>query len=128
MMASRPEIFAPNGIKYYLYGDSFYQTDGHIRAPVQGRLLARRHRRFNYLMARLRVTVEWTIGKLYQCWEFFGKRIVHKTGSSPLEWRFITGLVLTNAHTTLYSSNAAQYFKCPVLTLEEYLRPMFDEE
>ena len=39
--------------------------------------------------------------------------------------RFVVSIALTNAHTCLYGSQTAKYFKCDPPTLEEYLLPFF---
>ena len=75
----------------------------------------------------MRICVEWMIGKLFSTFKMLQQFTMHCLFRDALAQRFATAVVLVNAHTTLYGSEAALYFDCQPPTLEEYLDPFFDE-
>ena len=57
---------APNGAPYVLYGDFAYGLTRNILSPFRGVNLSTQEKEFNKAMSSVRVSVEWTFGKIVQ--------------------------------------------------------------
>ncbi|KAJ8916992.1 hypothetical protein NQ315_012907 [Exocentrus adspersus] len=92
----------PNN-NYVLYGDQAYGVRELLLAPYRTHInLEDYQRQFNASMKLLRVAVEWGVPE-------------------NVESMYKVGVLLTNCHTTLYSSQTAQYFYVNPPGLEEYI-------
>ena len=56
----------PNGEPYVIYGDPAYGVTRNILAPYRGIHLTSQEKEFNRAMSSVRVSVEWTFGKVVQ--------------------------------------------------------------
>ncbi|XP_028411590.1 protein ALP1-like isoform X2 [Dendronephthya gigantea] len=63
------DLFRPPQI-FTLYGDPAYPLRPHLLAPYRGAAVTRDQQSFNKSMSKLRVSVEWTFGKLVQYFAF----------------------------------------------------------
>ena len=54
----------PNGEPYVLYGDPAYGVSRNILSPFRGQRLMPAEQEFNRAMSAVRVSVEWTFGKI----------------------------------------------------------------
>lgn len=123
---SAADVFeTEGGEKFMVYADSIYHTRGHLRAPPKGANVPVAHQHFNKLMSVLRVSVEWSIGKVYNLFRYLHEWDRHKVFQNALAKRFLVCVLLTNCHTCLYGSETSQFFRCVPPELEEYTATMF---
>ena len=54
----------PNGQPYVLYGDPAYGVSRNVLSPFQGVHMTPQQQEFNRKMSAVRVSVEWTFGKV----------------------------------------------------------------
>ena len=59
-----------NGQPYIIYGDPAYGVSSRILSPFRGQVLTPAEQEFNRSMSAVRVTVEWTFGKIVQLFAF----------------------------------------------------------
>ena len=78
-------------------------------------------RKFNVRMAMVRISVEWSFGKIGELWPWFSMARSHKLGRAPVGKRYLVAALMCNVHTCLYGSNTSRYFDCPSPSLESYL-------
>lgn len=116
-----------DGEPFVVYADAMYHSSRHLFAPAKGRNVPHAFLRFNKIMSALRVSIEWTIGKVYSLFKYLHYWDRHKVFHAAIAKRFLVGVLLANCHTCLYGSEAASYFGCEPPELEEYLGPMFRE-
>jgi len=114
--------------RFKLYADSIYSTDRYIVAPPKGANVLPAQKNFNKRMSSLRISIEWTIGKIYWLCELLRMPDRHEMFRDDLGTRFLVGVVLTNCHTCLYGSQASMYFDCESPDLEDYLERLFADE
>jgi hypothetical protein len=79
------------------------------------------HIEFNAMMSRVRITVEWSFGKVAQyfsCFDF--KKLQKLLQTRPAE-SYMVATLLTNCHTCLYGATASSYYHVEPPLLEEYL-------
>ena len=62
-MLGDPDHFA-------IFGDPAYSISNYLLRPHGGAWITARQEEFNLGMSRVRISVEWTFGKVYQLWEF----------------------------------------------------------
>ena len=92
-----------------------------MASPIKYQYLAPAIRAWNKNMARLRISVEWTIGKVSQLFKYLRVKEMHQPNLSALSPRFMVAVLLTNCHSCLYGSQTSTYFDCPPPAVEEYL-------
>ncbi|KAJ8910670.1 hypothetical protein NQ315_011188 [Exocentrus adspersus] len=108
----------PNN-NYVLYGDQAYGVRELLLAPYRTHInLEDYQRQFNASMKLLRVAVEWGFQKSLLFWTIKKNQ---KLLLQDVESMYKVGVLLTNCHTTLYSSQTAQYFYVNPPGLEEYI-------
>jgi hypothetical protein len=78
-------------------------------------------------MAKVRIMVEWSFGKISSLWGLFRDKYrlqvyAGRTAGAPSigDW-FNVAAILTNCHSSLYGSNASRYTGVPTPSLESYL-------
>ena len=112
---------APDGNPYCIYGDPAYPLRPTLMAPYKGNNLPEGHQLFNKAMSALRVSVEWTYGKILQQFAYVDFKKGQKVNLQPIACYYIVAALFTNCHTCLYGSETTSTFNCRPPTLEEYL-------
>ena len=64
VQAKLATITKPDGSPYVIYGDAAYGLLPTILSPYRGSQLTQQQQDFNRAMSRVRVSVEWTFGKI----------------------------------------------------------------
>ena len=98
-----------DGSPYVIYGDPAYGVSRTILAPYRGSQLTPQQEAFNRAMSRVRVSVEWTFGKIVTNFSYLdfkrsnkvllqpiGKYYLH--GGSPVDQLSYMFVLLTNLH------------------------------
>lgn len=112
-----------NGVRYFLYGDRGYCIEPGLIPPFpRASSMSAREKIFNSRMSSVRVSVEWTFGKIKSLFPFLDVAHKLRIGSMPLGSHYLIATLLTNCHSCLYGSESAQYFNCPAPELEYYMR------
>jgi hypothetical protein len=89
--------------------------------PLGSAALPRLQREFNYVMARLRISVEWMFKDITQAWPYLLLPRNFRVKMQPVGMFYIVGADMTNIRTILRGGGqTAKYFNCPPPTLEEY--------
>ena len=107
---------------YVLYGDPAYGVSSHILSPFRGLHLTPREQEFNRSMGAVRISVEWTFGKILQQFAYLDFKKNQKVLLQPVGKYYLVGALLTNCHTCCYSSQTSTFFNLPPPSLESYLR------
>ncbi|KZV60172.1 hypothetical protein PENSPDRAFT_594395 [Peniophora sp. CONT] len=105
--------FGRDGRRLYLYRDPAYTGyEAYIMPGLKkvGKLTLI-EKAFNSRMAKLRQSVEWGFGKLFNLWTFLDHSRGQRIHMSPVGTYFLVCCLLTNAHTCLYGSQISQYFQ-----------------
>ena len=76
---------------------------------------------FNKAMSSLRVSVEWTYGKLVQYFMYMDFIKNEKILLQPIGKYYLVDAILTNCHTCLYGSTTTTFFDVQLPSLETYL-------
>ena len=111
----------PNGQPYLLYGDPAYGVSQNVISAFRGPQLTPAEIEFNKSMSSVRVSVEWTFGKITQLFAFLDFKKNLKLFLQPVGKYYLVGTLLTNCHTCLYDSQTSTYFMMPPPSLEVYL-------
>ena len=111
----------PNGQPYIVYGDPAYGVTQNILSPFRGQQLAHHKKEFTKTMSSLRVSVEWSFGKIIQQFAFLDFRKNLKILLQPVGKYYTVGALLTNCHTCLYGSQTSNFFDLSPPALEIYL-------
>ena len=93
-----------NGQPYVIYGDPAYGVSRNILAPFCGSQLSRQQADFNKAMSKVRVSVEWTIGKTCQYFSYIDFKKNQNVLLQPVAKYYLVASLLTNCHTCLYGS------------------------
>lgn len=110
---------APN--VFTLYGDPAYPVREHLLAPYRGAMLTPAQQLFNKKMSKVRVSVEWSFGKVVQYFAFLDFRKNLKVLLQPIGKYYVVGTLLTNCHTCLYGSVTSDHFCMHPPNLNTYL-------
>lgn len=105
----------------HIYTDAGYPLKRLLIVPFKG-MLNRRQKIVNKRMGKLRVVVEWGFSKLVQLFPFLDYKKNMKVYKQDVGDYFKVGVILTNCHTCLYSSQVCSYFECDPPSLQEYLQ------
>ena len=112
----------PNGQPYVVYGDPAYGIKRSIISPFQSsNPLTPAEQDFNTAMSGVRVSVEWTFGKIIQLFAFLDFKKNIKVLLQPVGKYYVVGALLTNCYTCLYGSQTSSSFNVPPPSLETYL-------
>jgi len=77
---------------------------------------------FNRLHAQNRITVEWMIGHVKNCWKALKYRDTNRSMSTNLHHHLTTALHLYNLRSCFNGGNQiTDYFQCEPITVEDYL-------
>ena len=111
----------PDDQPYVIYGDPAYGVSRHILAPYRGSQLSQQQIDFNKAMSKVRVSVEWTFGKVCQYFSYIDFKRNNKVLLQPIAKYYLVASLLTNCHTCLYGSLTSTFFDMDPPTLESYL-------
>ena len=111
----------PNNSPYVLYRDPAYGVSTHILSPFRGLHLTPPQQEFNRAMSAVRVSVEWTFGKIIQYFAYLDFKKNQKVLLQPVGKYYLVGAILTNCHTCLHGSQTTTFFHVPPPSLETYL-------
>jgi len=114
-------ITKPNGDPYVVYGDPAYGISQHIISPFGGAHVTPLEHQFNTEMSKVRISVEWTFGKISQYFAFLDFHKNQKLFLQPVGKYYAVGSILTNCHTCLYGSLTSSFFGLEPPSLESYL-------
>lgn len=107
--------------KYIIYCDPAYPMSELILKSYCNRALTPEQIAFNKAMSSVRQAVEWGFGKVLTEFAFLDFKKNQKILLQEVGKMYKMGVLLTNCHTCLYGSQAANYFNIVPPTLEEYL-------
>jgi len=108
--------------QFVAYGDKAFYRKSHMRAAFKGTRVSRKHCRSNRQMKKMRVSVEWTFGKVTQVVKQIDRYQQHKWKLSQLGKVYIVAMLITNSHTCLYGSQSSKYWNLIPPTLRAYFR------
>ena len=111
----------PNGEPYVIYGDPAYGIERNILAPFRGARLTPEEQEFNKSMSKVRISMEWSFGKLCQYLAFVDFKKNNKALLQPVGKYYMVASLLVNCHTCLYGSLTSTFFNLQPPTLETYL-------
>ena len=112
------QIFDEYGLS--IYADSAYAFRRYLITPFKGAAISKLEHRFNKNMAMVRGSVEWGFGKIGNNFAFLNFHKNIKVYLQPVAKLMFAAVILTNAHTCLYSSQTSKYFSLEPPSLEEY--------
>ena len=101
-------------------GEPSYGLSRNIMSPFRGHGLSLRENEFNRAMSSVRVSVEWTFGKLVQYFAYLDFKKNQKILLQPIG-KYYLGAILTNCHTCLYGSTTTAFFGVEPPSVETYL-------
>jgi DDE superfamily endonuclease len=113
-----------NEIQYYLYGDAAYCLRPYLQTGYHGSTLNMEQIQFNMSMSRLRIAVEWAFRDIKTYFTHIDLPRKLKLGITPVGLWYICSAVLWNFRVSFYGSQAAQYFDCHPLSIEDFLSYM----
>ncbi|OWZ11991.1 hypothetical protein PHMEG_00014915 [Phytophthora megakarya] len=106
-----------------MYGDPAYGIDAMLCSPFHDAQMGSAEKRFNELMSKNRVSIEWMFGILKSKWAFIDWNKKHKILLTPVARMVRVAMLLTNAMTCVHEGNQiSDHFDCAPPTLEEYFR------
>ena len=120
-LSNKLQLIGQSSTPYVLYGDPAYGVSSHILSPFRGLHLTPPEQEFNRAMSAVRVTVEWTFGKILQQFAYLDFKKNHKVLLQPVGKYYLVGALLTNCHTCCYGSQTSTFFNVPPPSLESYL-------
>lgn len=109
------------GTPYVIYGEPAYGVSHTILAPYRGSHLTPQQESFNRSMSRVRVSVEWTFGKVITNFAYLDFKRGNKLLLQPIGKCYMVAALLTNCHTCLYGSQTSTFFGMDPPSLEQYL-------
>jgi hypothetical protein len=111
----------PNNDVYSVYGDPAYPLSPYIIPPFRGGVITANQLRFNKRMSAVRVSVEWTFGKILALFSFLDYKKNQKLYLQPVGKYYRVAAILTNCHTILYGSETGAFFGMAPPSLQDYL-------
>ena len=114
-------ITKPDNSPYIIYGDPAYGLSRTILAPYRGCQLTTQQKDFNKAMSSVRVSVEWTLGKIVTYFSYLDFKRSNKVLLQPIGKYYLVAALLTNCHTCLYGSQTSTFFGVDPPSLETYL-------
>lgn len=110
-----------SGLPYVVYGDPAYGISRNILAPFRGAQLTIAEKDFNKSMSQVRISVEWTFGKISQYFTYVDLKRNNKILLQPVGKYYAVAALLTNCHTCVYGSLTTTFFNVTPPSLESYL-------
>jgi hypothetical protein len=115
------KLFTPGEPNFYIYGDSAYPYDTHLRSRHPEENPSRRNSMENGVLSSCREVIEWDYGECMRLWKMCDYRKVLKMRCMPVDKMFICAMILRNLHICLNGCNASLYFECLPPNLSNYL-------
>jgi hypothetical protein len=113
-----------NPIQYISYKDKGYVNESHgiaaHRVYGHGPALTYAQSKENFIMSKVRISVEWTFGKIVNNNAFVGHWQTQKIQMSAVGKQYFTAALIANCHTCLYGSQSSVYFDILPPKLGEY--------
>ncbi|SJX61474.1 uncharacterized protein SRS1_25023 [Sporisorium reilianum f. sp. reilianum] len=119
--------FQENGKKLYLFGDKGYHLDTHLIMPYKGFDLQAEQTRFNVIMSKYHITVEWAIGSVVALFPCLNNRQQQKFLLTPVASDYLVAVLLQNALSCLKGNTTSQYFELDPPSLDVYFTEL-DED
>ena len=113
-------IYSATGKQLAVYADSAYAFRRYLIVPFKGANLSKVQKKFNKNMSEVRSSVEWGFGKMCNIFGFLDFHKNLKVYLQPIAKLVLASVILTNAHTCLYSSQTSHYFGLQPPSLEAY--------
>ena len=109
----------------YAFGDCGYQGLHVLLVPHSPKpTMTLRQKRFNRKMSRLRVSIEWSFGKITQLFAFCDYKKNMKLHKQPVGSYWLIATLLTNCHSCLYGNQTEDFFDMPPPSLEYYMKEL----
>ena len=109
-----------NNVAYMIYTDRGYVNDEFISAAARGIHVTPLQIMDNWIMSKIRVSIEWLFGKVRSRCPFLNRKYLMKLQGIDIERYSRVAILLTNAHTCIHQSQAGLYFDVSAPILEEY--------
>ena len=107
---------------YYIFGDSAYKVDTHIRSYVN--VTTQEERRWNGAMKHVRISIEWNYMVTATLFPYVGNEAKLKILKSPglVSRVYIVTTILRNFYSCLYGNQSSIFFEYifPQIFLEKY--------
>lgn len=108
--------------EYVLYGDPGYNPTNWMVAPYKGAQVTPAQAAFNAAMSSVRVTVEWSFGRVTSLWRLLDFAPALRVLSSPIGSYYQVAVLLTNCRTALDGRNeVSDQFQVKPPSLGEYV-------
>ena len=91
-------ITKPDRSPYIVYGDPAYGISRTILSPYRGNHLTPQQVDFNKAMSRLRVSVEWTFGKVTTYFSYLDFKRSNKVLQQPIGKFYLVATILNRGH------------------------------
>ena len=103
-----------------IHGDPAYPLCPQLQVPFPTVNITDDQQTFNAAMSKVRITVEWSFGKIVNFFKFTDFKKTQKVRLSACARMYIVSGLLTNANTCLYGNTTSSYFELDPPSLEEY--------
>jgi hypothetical protein len=110
-------------LRYKLYADKIYNRSALVSpawsfrgGPMWGWMVTQ-----NYIMSKLRVSVEWTFGQILNVNKFTDMTTSQKIQLSPIPNIYTVHVLLNNCHCAKYGNQSSLYFDVEPPSLHDYL-------
>jgi hypothetical protein len=112
--------FTEDNKTLYLFGDKGYHLDHHLIVPYKGNNVKAEETRFNVIMSKYRITVEWAIGSVGVLFPRLNNRQQQKFLLTPIANDYLAGVILRNSLSCLKGNTTSQYFELDPPSLDMY--------
>jgi nuclease HARBI1 len=114
---------------YLVYGDPAYGCSDQFVCPYPTVLFTPEKKKFNKIMSKLRVAVEWSYGDVVRYWSYLDMKSRMKSQQIPVTQLYVVAVLLTNCLTITRGGNTtSDYFSLAPPTLQEYLASNLDTD
>ena len=114
------------GVRVMLYADAGYRGPQNVFIRPHDGVMTPQQEQENRDMSCVRVCVEHSFAKVCNLWPYLMHYRQMKTLLQPVGRFYQVAVLLTNAHTCVYSSETSKTFNATPPTLEDYLRYLED--
>ncbi|KAF0723151.1 hypothetical protein Ae201684P_015649 [Aphanomyces euteiches] len=111
---------------FIVYVDPAYGVDDHFVSPFRGTSLSWQEKRFNRLMSRVRVSVEWRFGSVVNNWAFVDFKKNLKVLLQPVGKLYIVAVLLNNFLTCFNGSMCSKFFNCTPPSIQDYVQSLYN--
>ena len=115
-------LLVPGRMVYRIMGDPAYPRMLFILTGFKGPNVTPTEARFNTMMSRVRIAVEWGFKHINCRWEFLNKKATQKLLEAPLRKQYMCAAFLSNLITCVGGGNqTSAFFNCAPPTVAQYL-------